>query len=81
MIGKIVAILSLVLTPGTAQAETVRQLVCPPGMTHCYYVEKPILSDEAVAEAHRSAREQTACIRARIEQRRSMNDCFGLPPR
>lgn len=49
-----------VTTPVLAQG-TARQLVCPPSLTYCYYVERPIRPGPTSDDAYRSVEQSMEC--------------------
>jgi len=58
-----------VTTPVLAQG-TARQLVCPPQLSYCYYVEKPVLARPTTSDAYDSTVRTINCLKRQ-------NDAIG----
>ena len=63
MIRTVLSIVVMVAVMAQAQAaETARKLICPPELSYCYYVEKPIRSSLTLDDITKSIDRVEACL-------------------
>ena len=83
MTRKLLLSTTLMLVAGTAWAQDkARALVCPPSLSYCYYIEKPIKQRIDTEDALRSLQAETDCIERNVQRGVSILSCpSSLPTR
>lgn len=78
MIGKLVLSTTLVLASPVWAQEKARALVCPPSLSYCYYVEKPIKQRIDTEDAIKSLSKSTDCMEYNLRRGVSIQPCFAI---